>query len=63
MCGEPVKGDVHDGLEKKRFTIIESKTGEIIDLGVMVPVDKILSTAKNHDADFIGLSGLINSIP
>ena len=54
-----VKGDVHD-IGKNIVGVVLSCNGyEIIDLGVMVPVDKILSTAKNHDADFIGLSGLI----
>ena len=54
-----VKGDVHD-IGKNIVGVVLGCNGyEIIDLGVMVPVDKILSTAKEYDADIIGLSGLI----
>ena len=54
-----VKGDVHD-IGKNIVGVVLGCNGyEIIDLGVMVPVDKILSTAKDCDADVIGLSGLI----
>ena len=54
-----VKGDVHD-IGKNIVGVVLGCNGyEIIDLGVMVPVDKILSTAKECDADVIGLSGLI----
>ena len=54
-----VKGDVHD-IGKNIVGVVLGCNGyEIIDLGVMVPVDKILSTAKECDADIIGLSGLI----
>ena len=54
-----VKGDVHD-IGKNIVGVVLGCNGyEIIDLGVMVPVDKILSKAKECDADVIGLSGLI----
>ena len=54
-----VKGDVHD-IGKNIVGVVLGCNGyEIIDLGVMVPVDKILSTARDCDADIIGLSGLI----
>ncbi len=54
-----VKGDVHD-IGKNIVGVVLGCNGyEIIDLGVMVPVDKILSTSKECDADVIGLSGLI----
>ena len=54
-----VKGDVHD-IGKNIVGVVLGCNGyEIIDLGVMVPVDKILSTAKECNADIIGLSGLI----
>ena len=54
-----VKGDVHD-IGKNIVGVVLGCNGyEIIDLGVMVPVDKILSSAKECNADIIGLSGLI----
>ncbi len=54
-----VKGDVHD-IGKNIVGVVLGCNGyEIIDLGVMVPVDKILSAAKEHGAQAIGLSGLI----
>lgn len=54
-----VKGDVHD-IGKNIVGVVLGCNGyEIIDLGVMVPADKILSEAKKHQADIIGLSGLI----
>ena len=54
-----VKGDVHD-IGKNIVGVVLGCNGyDIIDLGVMVPVDKILSTAKEEEADIIGLSGLI----
>ncbi len=39
--------------------VLQCNNYEIIDLGVMVPADKILKTAKEVNADLIGLSGLI----
>jgi 5-methyltetrahydrofolate--homocysteine methyltransferase len=54
-----VKGDVHD-IGKNIVGVVLGCNGyEIIDLGVMVSADKILSEAKKHQADIIGLSGLI----
>ena len=54
-----VKGDVHD-IGKNIVGVVLGCNGyDIIDLGVMVPSDKILSIARNKKADIIGLSGLI----
>lgn len=54
-----VKGDVHD-IGKNIVGVVLGCNGyEIVDLGVMVPTDKILAAAKEHNADVIGLSGLI----
>ncbi len=54
-----VKGDVHD-IGKNIVGVVLGCNGyDIIDLGVMVPADKILSEAKKHKVDIIGLSGLI----
>lgn len=54
-----VKGDVHD-IGKNIVGVVLGCNGyEIIDLGVMVPADKILSEAKKNNVDIIGLSGLI----
>ncbi len=54
-----VKGDVHD-IGKNIVGIIMQCNGyQVIDLGVMVPCDKILATAKAEKVDIIGLSGLI----
>jgi 5-methyltetrahydrofolate--homocysteine methyltransferase len=54
-----VKGDVHD-IGKNIVGVVLGCNGyDIIDLGVMVPADKILETAKKENVDIIGLSGLI----
>jgi methylmalonyl-CoA mutase cobalamin-binding subunit len=54
-----VKGDVHD-IGKNIVGVVLGCNGyEVIDLGVMVPADKILHAAKEHGAQAIGLSGLI----
>ena len=54
-----VKGDVHD-IGKNIVGVVLACNGyEIIDLGVMVPAEKILEEAKAHEVDMIGLSGLI----
>ena len=54
-----VKGDVHD-IGKNIVGVVLGCNGyEIIDLGVMVPTEKIIQTAINEEADIIGLSGLI----
>jgi 5-methyltetrahydrofolate--homocysteine methyltransferase len=54
-----VKGDVHDIGKNIVGVVLQCNNYEVIDLGVMVPVQKILDTAKNEKADIIGLSGLI----
>ena len=54
-----VKGDVHD-IGKNIVGVVLACNGyEVVDLGVMVPCEKILAEAKNHGVDVIGLSGLI----
>jgi 5-methyltetrahydrofolate--homocysteine methyltransferase len=54
-----VKGDVHD-IGKNIVGVVLGCNGyDIVDLGVMVPADKILDTAEREKADIIGLSGLI----
>lgn len=54
-----VKGDVHDIGKNIVGVVLGCNNYEIIDLGVMVPVDKILNTAIEENVDIIGLSGLI----
>jgi 5-methyltetrahydrofolate--homocysteine methyltransferase len=54
-----VKGDVHDIGKNIVGVVLQCNNYEVIDLGVMVPAQKILDAAKEHDADLIGLSGLI----
>ncbi len=54
-----VKGDVHDIGKNIVGVVLGCNNYEIIDLGVMVPTDKILDAAKEHNVDIIGLSGLI----
>ena len=54
-----VKGDVHDIGKNIVGVVLQCNGYEVIDLGVMVPCDKILEAAKEHKADMIGLSGLI----
>jgi len=54
-----VKGDVHDIGKNIVGVVLACNNYEIIDLGVMVPAAKILETAREHQADIIGLSGLI----
>jgi len=54
-----VKGDVHD-IGKNIVGVVLACNGyEVVDLGVMVPCEKILAEAKSHGVDVIGLSGLI----
>lgn len=54
-----VKGDVHD-IGKNIVGVVLGCNGyDIVDLGVMVPADKILDTAEKENADIVGLSGLI----
>lgn len=54
-----VKGDVHDIGKNIVGVVLQCNNYEVIDLGVMVPAQKILDTAKEVGADIIGLSGLI----
>ena len=54
-----VKGDVHDIGKKIVAVVLQCNNYEVIDLGVMVPSEKILQTARDEDVDIIGLSGLI----
>ncbi|MCH8239729.1 MAG: methionine synthase, partial [Proteobacteria bacterium] len=54
-----VKGDVHDIGKNIVGVVLQCNNYEVIDLGVMVPAQKILETARENNADIIGLSGLI----
>ncbi len=54
-----VKGDVHDIGKNIVGVVLGCNNYEVIDLGVMVPCDKILTKAKEEQVDMIGLSGLI----
>ncbi len=54
-----VKGDVHDIGKNIVGVVLQCNNYEVIDHGVMVPAQKILDTAREVDADIIGLSGLI----
>ncbi|MBZ9538126.1 methionine synthase [Modicisalibacter tunisiensis] len=54
-----VKGDVHDIGKNIVGVVLQCNNYEVIDLGVMVPAEKILQTAREENADIIGLSGLI----
>ena len=54
-----VKGDVHDIGKNIVSVVLACNNYEIIDLGVMVPPEKIISEAINNKVDIIGLSGLI----
>ncbi|MBE8717798.1 methionine synthase [Cellvibrio sp. KB43] len=54
-----VKGDVHDIGKNIVGVVLQCNNFEVLDLGVMVPCDKILETAVRENCDIIGLSGLI----
>jgi len=54
-----VKGDVHDIGKNIVGVVLQCNNYEVIDLGVMVPADRILDAAIEHKVDIIGLSGLI----
>ncbi len=54
-----VKGDVHDIGKNIVGVVLQCNNYDVIDLGVMVPADKILKTAEEEKVDIIGLSGLI----
>ncbi len=54
-----VKGDVHDIGKNIVGVVLGCNNYDVVDLGVMVPAEDILTTARNENADMIGLSGLI----
>jgi 5-methyltetrahydrofolate--homocysteine methyltransferase len=54
-----VKGDVHDIGKNIVGVVLSCNNYQVIDLGVMVPADRIIETAVKEKADFVGLSGLI----
>ncbi len=54
-----VKGDVHDIGKNIVGVVLQCNNYEVIDLGVMVPAEKILQTARQEQVDIVGLSGLI----
>jgi 5-methyltetrahydrofolate--homocysteine methyltransferase len=54
-----VKGDVHDIGKNIVGVVLQCNNYEVVDLGVMVPAEKILAEAKRRNVDIIGLSGLI----
>jgi len=54
-----VKGDVHDIGKNIVGIVLQCNNYDIIDMGVMVPAEKILETAREEKADIVGLSGLI----
>ncbi len=54
-----VKGDVHDIGKNIVGVVLQCNNYEVIDLGVMVPADRILDAAVEHQVDIVGLSGLI----
>ncbi len=54
-----VKGDVHDIGKNIVSVVLSCNNYDVIDLGVMVPCDKIINTARKEKADAVGMSGLI----
>ncbi|MBU6436872.1 MAG: methionine synthase, partial [Betaproteobacteria bacterium] len=54
-----VKGDVHDIGKNIVTVVLQCNNFEVVNMGVMVPCDQILATAKAEGADIVGLSGLI----
>lgn len=54
-----VKGDVHDIGKNIVGVVLGCNNYDVVDLGVMIPSEKILAAAEEHDVDIIGLSGLI----
>ncbi|MBT5459935.1 MAG: methionine synthase, partial [Rhodospirillaceae bacterium] len=59
MVVATVKGDVHDIGKNIVGVVLQCNNYDVVDLGVMVPAQKILDTAREENADVIGLSGLI----
>lgn len=54
-----VKGDVHDIGKNIVSVVLQCNNFEVVDMGVMCPADKILAAVREHNADIVGLSGLI----
>ncbi|MDR0480772.1 MAG: methionine synthase, partial [Gallionellaceae bacterium] len=54
-----VKGDVHDIGKNIVTVVLQCNNFEVVNMGVMIPCEEILKTAREHSADIIGLSGLI----
>ncbi|MDR2195914.1 MAG: methionine synthase, partial [Gallionellaceae bacterium] len=54
-----VKGDVHDIGKNIVTVVLQCNNFEVVNMGVMIPCEEILKTAREHNADIIGLSGLI----
>jgi len=54
-----VKGDVHDIGKNIVGVVLQCNNYTVVDLGVMVPAQRILDAVREHDADLVGLSGLI----
>ncbi len=54
-----VKGDVHDIGKNIVGVVLQCNNYEVVDLGVMVPAQRIFDAVREHDADMVGLSGLI----
>lgn len=54
-----VKGDVHDIGKNIVSVVLQCNSYDVVDLGVMVPAEKILATAREENVDIIGVSGLI----
>jgi 5-methyltetrahydrofolate--homocysteine methyltransferase len=54
-----VKGDVHDIGKNIVTVVLQCNNFEVINMGVMIPCEEILKTAREHNVDIIGLSGLI----
>jgi len=54
-----VKGDVHDIGKNIVTVVLQCNNFEVVNMGVMIPCEEILKTAHEHNADIIGLSGLI----
>jgi len=54
-----VKGDVHDIGKNIVSVVLQCNNFEVVNMGVMVPAEKILQTARDEKADMVGLSGLI----
>src|SRR3712207_5937132 len=54
-----VKGDVHDIGKNIVGVVLQCNNYDVVDLGVMVPADRILDEAVKQQADIVGLSGLI----